>query len=95
VASAENVAVMLQEEPLALRLENVYGILEANGGFMTIGAPPHEFVMVNVPVEGGSVTVMVPLTLYCCVACTHAVGLAVMPLNVQRMAQFVAPPPLI
>jgi hypothetical protein len=95
VASAENVAVMLQEEPLALRLGNVYGILEANGGFMTIGAPPHEFVMVNVPVEGGSVTVMVPLTLYCCVAWTHAVGFAVMPLNVHRMAQFVAPPPLI
>ena len=68
-------------------------MLEAKGGFMTIGAPPQEFVMVNVPVLGGSVTVTVPLTLYCCVACTQAVGLAVIPLKVQRMAQFVAPPP--
>ena len=70
-------------------------MLDANGGFSTIGAPPHEFVIVNVPVDGGSVTVMVPLTLYCCVAWTQAVGLAVIPLNVQRIAQFVAPDPLV
>jgi hypothetical protein len=68
-------------------------MFDAKGGFKTIGAPPHEFVMVNVPELGGSVTETDPLTPYCCVVWLQGVGLAVIPLNVQRIAQFVAPDP--
>jgi hypothetical protein len=55
----------VHKDPLADRFENEYGMFEAKGGFKTIGASPHELEMVKVPVLGGSVTEIFPLTLYC------------------------------
>ena len=37
---------------------------ELNGGFKTMGVPPHELLIVKVPVEGGKVNVTFPDTLY-------------------------------
>jgi uncharacterized membrane protein len=62
----------------------------AKGGFNTT-LPPHELVIVNVPVLGGVVVVMVPVTEY--VPAGHAVapGVAVKPVMLQRIAQLVVP----
>ncbi len=93
VGSAVNVAVIEQVPPAAVNPVNEYGIDVAKGGFMVIGDPPHEFEMVNVPVEGGFVAVMVPFTLYVPEAGSQGPGVALIPLNVHRIAQLVAPAP--
>ena len=78
---------MVQGNPSEFRPEIVYADGLVNGAFKTVGAPPQEFEIVNVPVDGGFIKVTVPLTLYCCVALLQAVGMAVTAEILQNKAQ--------
>ena len=81
---AENTAVTEHEFPLPQIFGIEYGIGLVNGAIIT-ALPPHEFVIVNVPVAGGAGTMTVPVKVYCPAA--HGPGIAV------RILQFVAPAP--
>ncbi len=52
---------------------------------------PHELLTVSVPVVGGAVTVILPLTEYWLVAVLQAPGLAVNPVRLHNTAQLVVP----
>ena len=91
VGSAEYVAVIVHDPAPAGTPEKEYGIDVAKGGVSTIGAPPHELVIVNVPVVGGVVVVIVPVTVNVLVAGTHAPGFAVNPVILHKIAQLVVP----
>jgi hypothetical protein len=80
---SENTAVIVQEAPSELRPVNVYAAGLTKGGLITTGVPPQELMMVSVPVDGGFTKLMEPLTSYCKVAVSQAVGIAVMPEIVQ------------
>ena len=63
----------------------------AKGGDNTMGAPPHELVIVKVPVDGGVVVVIVPVTVNVFVAGAHGPGMAVNPVILHKIAQLVVP----
>ena len=66
----------MQDAPFAGKAVIVYAAGLVKGAFKTTGLPPQELDMVNVPVAGALIKVMVPLTPYCCVAESHAVVVA-------------------
>jgi hypothetical protein len=88
--SAENTAVTVQPPPVAGIPASEYGDdVGGKGGLMTCVTPLQLFVIVSVPVVGGSAYVIVPVNVKVFVATLQGPGTAVKAVMLHNIAQLV------